>query len=258
MKKNITVEQIENAFELAKEVGIDVSGVIIFGDPCENKQTIRNTLNWRTKHSDYSLQLSWIICYPGSEDYKIACERGVIKDRIQFLKDGCPQVNISQLSDDEYWEMVDRVRIFLTLFNGGTYVHIDSIRLSGLSEKLNKLAKDDAKVAVWPATIGHLNLLNNISPQFVTNNNVYLVNMNPHHLWAQKAAHYGHIYTPSVIADNNIQTVLCLSGNPLIPNLPQQIEEICKRDYPSVKNFIKLVDLIKTNFSEENLGEGCL
>lgn len=244
MKKNITVEQIENAFDLAKEVGIDSSGVLILGDPCENEHTIRNTLNWRIKHSDYMLQITWIISYPGSEDYKIACERGVIEDRVQFLKEGCPQVNISQLSDADYWEMVNRIRIFSALFNAGIYVDIGSIKLSMLNNKLHELVKGDAKVAIWPTTIGHINLLNNISPQFIVNKNVFLVNINPHHVWAQKAALYGQIFTPRVIADKHIQTVLCLSGNPLMPRLPEEIEEMCKRDYPSVKQFIKLVDLL--------------
>ena len=43
-----------------------------------------------------------IVLYPGSELYKLAVARGIIKDPVQFIKDGCPYVNISKMTDQEY------------------------------------------------------------------------------------------------------------------------------------------------------------
>ena len=47
-----------------------------------------------------------IIVYPGSELYLYACKTGIIKDRAQFIRDGCPFINVSRLSDQEYREML--------------------------------------------------------------------------------------------------------------------------------------------------------
>ena len=44
--------------------------------------------------------------FPGSYIYQYACQNGIIKDRVKYLKDGCPQINISKLSDAEFSEIV--------------------------------------------------------------------------------------------------------------------------------------------------------
>lgn len=102
MQKKITVEQIENALSLANEVGINAQGNFIFGDLEETVETANNTINWWLAHPEYQIALHWIVVYPGSYLYKVACERGIIKDKVQYIKDGCPYINVSKLSDDEY------------------------------------------------------------------------------------------------------------------------------------------------------------
>jgi hypothetical protein len=43
--------------------------------------------------------------FPGTGLYNIACKTGVIKDKVAFLKDGCPLINISQLTNAEYSQL---------------------------------------------------------------------------------------------------------------------------------------------------------
>jgi hypothetical protein len=43
--------------------------------------------------------------FPGTALYNQAFERGIIKDKIDFLKAGCPLINVSHLSDDEYKDL---------------------------------------------------------------------------------------------------------------------------------------------------------
>ena len=50
-----------------------------------------------------------IIAFPGSALYKRACASGVIPDPVQFLKDGCPIVNVSAMSDDEFDTLVHEI-----------------------------------------------------------------------------------------------------------------------------------------------------
>lgn len=109
MRKKITIEQVEHAFELSERVGIYARGTLIFGDPEETRETVRQTVEWYLKNRKWSdidnfwnITLGTIKAYPGTALYKQACDRGIIKDKIQFLKDGCPPVNLSKLTEAEY------------------------------------------------------------------------------------------------------------------------------------------------------------
>lgn len=105
MNKHITVEQIEHALALCNEIGINAQGNFIFGDEAETVETARNTINWWKSHPQYTIQCHLIALYPGSTLYQHACERGLIKDEVQFIKDGCPYINVSQMTDEEYCNM---------------------------------------------------------------------------------------------------------------------------------------------------------
>jgi radical SAM superfamily enzyme YgiQ (UPF0313 family) len=106
MRKGITIEQIEKTLKAVYESGIAVYGSFIFGDIEETIETARATLKWWREHSEYHVHLSLIKPFPGSYIYKYACQNGIIKDPIQYLKDGCPQVNISKMNEEEFAEVV--------------------------------------------------------------------------------------------------------------------------------------------------------
>lgn len=102
MRKGTTVEEIERTLKLVYASGITLDGAFIFGDVEETWETASNTLKWWREHSEYKVTLNLVTVYPGSYLYKYACERGIIKDAVQFLKEGCPQINVSKLTDKEY------------------------------------------------------------------------------------------------------------------------------------------------------------
>lgn len=109
MRKGITIEQIEQGLKLAHESGIAVYGCFIFGDVEETAETAHNTLRWWKAHPAYNIHLTLVKPFPGSEIYRYACQKGIIKDPIQYLKDGCPQVNVSKMSDEEFSEIVRQI-----------------------------------------------------------------------------------------------------------------------------------------------------
>ena len=111
MRKNITVEQVEKVLRFATEIGLFVRGNLIFGDPQETMETFWNSVNWRLAHPDWNIFFNLIRVYPGTQIYKVACEKGIIKDRIKHLKDGCPPVNVSKMTDDEYNVLPILIRI---------------------------------------------------------------------------------------------------------------------------------------------------
>lgn len=105
MRKGTTVEQIERTLKLVYDSGISLEGAFIFGDTAETGETARNTLKWWREHAEYKISLNLITVFPGCYLYKYACENGIIRDRAQFLKDGCPQVNVSKLTASECSEL---------------------------------------------------------------------------------------------------------------------------------------------------------
>jgi radical SAM superfamily enzyme YgiQ (UPF0313 family) len=105
MRKHITIEQIEETLGICYELGVNFSGNFIFGDQAETVETVMNTIRWWKAHPQYRIDLRVISVYPGSELYKIAIQNGLIKDPVQFIKDGCPLVNVSKMSEQEYKNM---------------------------------------------------------------------------------------------------------------------------------------------------------
>lgn len=98
MRKFITIERIEKALKIIYESQIPFSGNFIFGDINETVETAKNTLSWWENHLEYNINLWPLVAYPGSFCYQYACEKNIIKDKVKFLKDGCPAVNLSKMS----------------------------------------------------------------------------------------------------------------------------------------------------------------
>ena len=102
MRKGITIEQTERALQLAYDAGMAIQGVLIFGDVAETMETAKTSIRWWKEHIHYELELSAIITYPGTALYRDAISRGIITDPVQYIKNGCPLVRLSAMSDQEY------------------------------------------------------------------------------------------------------------------------------------------------------------
>ncbi len=102
MKKHITAKQIEDALALSREIGIGIQGNFIFGDPAETLVTARETIDWWEKHYFYHINLTALIPYPGSQVYDYCLEQGLIQDKMEFVKKGCPSLNMTALNNIDY------------------------------------------------------------------------------------------------------------------------------------------------------------
>ena len=110
MRKGITVEQIRKALDLTFDTGLNVTGGFIFGDINETGKTTANTLDfWSTNNNKHYMNLTMIRLFPGSYLYKHACDQGIISDKEQFLRDGCPLTNVSKLTNAEYHTLTSLV-----------------------------------------------------------------------------------------------------------------------------------------------------
>jgi anaerobic magnesium-protoporphyrin IX monomethyl ester cyclase len=131
MRKKITRAQTERALELTFDAGIEIQGGMIFGDVAETPATVANTLRWYDDHLRFNLNLNMIEVFPGTPLYHQAHAHGIIPDKIDFLRDGCPLINVSKLSDDEYRRLASAVyeRNMLAKYEPETY------ELSEISEE---------------------------------------------------------------------------------------------------------------------------
>jgi hypothetical protein len=110
MKKKLKMDKTETALSLTKENKIGIQGNLIFGDTIESKKTYNQSLDWWDKHKDYQINLGLIEPYPGTPLYLKAVADGLIKDRLSFIQQGSPSMNLTSMSDEEYNEMAYIVR----------------------------------------------------------------------------------------------------------------------------------------------------
>ncbi|WP_094606113.1 hypothetical protein SPSIL_007830 [Sporomusa silvacetica DSM 10669] len=248
MQKNITVEQIERAFNLSCEVGLPAKGYIIFGDLEETVETINNSLNWWRAHPEFDIRLWWILTFPGSYLYKVACRRGLISDRVQYLKNNDTQLNISKMSDEQYWEMVKRVELFQTLSTDGVDINFDDIDdvIGAIGENLDYLLKEH-EIAIWPATLDIITVLDYISSTFVSSDKVVFINANPYDSYVLGTERFGkRVYTPDeILANSDVDTVLYAFGHRSSRKVHAQISKMIKTQYPNVKQMINISELLK-------------
>lgn len=109
MKKHTTVKQIERALKLTYDAQLEIQGGFIFGDTAETEETAARTLEWNAQHHEYALDLNMIQVFPGTELYRVAVQRGTIKSEVEFLKEGCPQVNVSRMTDDQFRALASKL-----------------------------------------------------------------------------------------------------------------------------------------------------
>lgn len=125
MHKRINLKQIENALDMLRNAGLNSRSGVIFGDSAETYDTAMFTLNWfKANYDKYRMFVDMIISFPGSILYKRACMSGVIPNPVQFLKDGCPIVNVSKMNDDEFTDLIQQIeKINFRHYNVKYYNH---------------------------------------------------------------------------------------------------------------------------------------
>lgn len=109
MQKKITKAQIEKALKLTRDAKIAIQGNILFGDPEEAEETIKESIEWWLNHPEYGLNLRMIVTVPDAPIYRYAIASGLIKDKFKYMKDGFPLINLTKLSNTRFEEIVNFV-----------------------------------------------------------------------------------------------------------------------------------------------------
>jgi len=133
MKKGTTKAQVETALGQVYQAEIGLWSNLIFGDPAETLDTVRESLEWYANHPEFSLRMAFIGYHPGSRIYEEAVAKGVIKNPTAFLTSRCPEVNATAMPADECAKMRILVSRYLQSFgHAGKLVDFDSRNLERL------------------------------------------------------------------------------------------------------------------------------
>ncbi len=110
-KKNITLEQVRNAFELTKKAGIKSHATYMFGLPGETIDTINETMRFSKELESDTIQCSIALPYPGTEFYNLAKENGTLKvnDWVDFDAELCGVVEYPNLSKEYIQESIGKM-----------------------------------------------------------------------------------------------------------------------------------------------------
>lgn len=122
MKKPITPQRIDKALNETLDANIGIQGNFIFGDIAETKETARETLKyWNKNNRTRQISLGFIQPYPGSYIFNHCLERGIIKDKINYIKNVMSpdnRINMTEkMSDEEIHKLsMEILRLFRKYF----------------------------------------------------------------------------------------------------------------------------------------------
>ena len=104
MNKKTDVEQYIDAIEMAADVGIGFGGNLLFGDPAETDETIRESLYfWGRYCQEVMVFLSMVEPYPGCKIFDYCLQKGIITDKENYYETiGDITYNMTQLSSDDF------------------------------------------------------------------------------------------------------------------------------------------------------------
>ncbi len=111
MKKGINLEQAREFMKATKDLGILVHGAFILGLPGETKETIEQTMRYAMELDPYSIQVSLVAPYPGTEIYEQGMKEGwIVRDGEDLLKGGIQNAAVAYdgLSREYIFESVER------------------------------------------------------------------------------------------------------------------------------------------------------
>jgi len=143
MKKPITPSQIDRAFKMTLEEKMGVQANFIFGDIAETKQTAKKTLDYWKENCKGQVTLTCVQPYPGSELYNHCLKKGIIKDKLDFIKNQMPKqhdfINMTNaMTDKDFSELIKTIaKLMASLTNAVEPLYVKSMD-SGRYEVLSK------------------------------------------------------------------------------------------------------------------------
>jgi anaerobic magnesium-protoporphyrin IX monomethyl ester cyclase len=79
LRKGITLKQVQEAFKLTREAGIETLAYFMIGSPRETRETIADTVNFAKKLNAGYVHFSITTPFPATDLYRMGLEEGILK-----------------------------------------------------------------------------------------------------------------------------------------------------------------------------------
>ncbi|MBI4690180.1 MAG: radical SAM protein [Nitrospirae bacterium] len=79
LRKNITVEEVIQAFRLCKKIGIETLADFIIGGPDQTRQDVLETIDFALRLNPSYAQFTIMTPFPGTDLYQLGMDKGLIK-----------------------------------------------------------------------------------------------------------------------------------------------------------------------------------
>lgn len=115
LRKGITLEMVEKAFDLTKKAGIQTLGYFMIGSPEETEEDIKETIKFIKKISPDYIHVSVTTPFPATDLYARALQENVIKNDVwkEFSKnptpDFVPPIWNKELSREQLFSLLKKI-----------------------------------------------------------------------------------------------------------------------------------------------------
>lgn len=132
IKKSCTIKQTKNAIEMTKEIFGDVDTSFVIGFPDETENTIKETIELCKEVNLTPEVIFFATPYPGTELYRYAIKKGLIKDEWEYVNKLWEQgeqilVNFTEWSDDELFKIRENMIEILGAWNRQIHSRGDNV-----------------------------------------------------------------------------------------------------------------------------------
>lgn len=142
LNKGIHLDQIEEAFKLAKQASIETLAYFMIGAPTETREDIRQTINFAKKLNPDYAHITILAPYPGTVIYKQALEQGMIKSdywrefALHPEKAVATQYWEKELTKDELYETLNK--FYKEFYGRPSYIFKQFLKIRSFKDFIDK------------------------------------------------------------------------------------------------------------------------
>ena len=143
LRKGITLEQVENAFKLTKQIGIQTLAYFMIGSPTETKEDVLQTIKFMKKIDPDYAHIAITTPFPATDLYEMGLKQKVLKDDYwkNFAENPDPNFKPpfweKELSKNELFELIKLA--YHSFYSRPRYIIKKLFKIRSLKEFKNKI-----------------------------------------------------------------------------------------------------------------------
>jgi anaerobic magnesium-protoporphyrin IX monomethyl ester cyclase len=143
LKKGVTLSQIEKAFKLSREMGMETLAYFMIGAPSETKEDVYASLKFAKKIKPNYTHITIFTPYPATEIYRQALDKGIIKNDIwrEFARNPKQGIITRYWEEDftrqELFDLLDK--FYRSFYGRPTYILSSLLKIKSFNDLKKKI-----------------------------------------------------------------------------------------------------------------------